>query len=122
MSESATLTTEQFLTFILNKEIFAIDIAKVREVLEFATVTRIPRTPGFMRGVINLRGNVVPVIDLKNKFGMGFEAETAWGQGLGLIGMEERVKELGGRMSITSRLYLGTRVLVELPAEKEEGA
>jgi chemotaxis signal transduction protein len=76
MSDDAGLTTEQFLTFILNKEIFAIDIAKVREVLEFATVTRIPRTPDFMRGVINLRGNVVPVIDLKHKFGMGETERT----------------------------------------------
>ncbi|MFO0592328.1 MAG: chemotaxis protein CheW [Polyangiaceae bacterium] len=60
----------QYLTFTLDKEEFAVDIFKVREVLEFTTVTRVPRTPEFMRGVINLRGKVVPVIDLRLKFGM----------------------------------------------------
>jgi purine-binding chemotaxis protein CheW len=50
--------------------LFAIDIARVREVLEFSTVTKVPRTPEFLRGVINLRGNVVPVVDMRIKLGM----------------------------------------------------
>ncbi|MBF0463625.1 MAG: chemotaxis protein CheW [Nitrospirae bacterium] len=62
----------QFLTFKLDDEVFAIHIEKIREVLEFTTVTKMPRTPEFMRGVINLRGSVVPVIDLKQKFGMSY--------------------------------------------------
>ncbi|MEO5358727.1 MAG: chemotaxis protein CheW [Nitrospirae bacterium YQR-1] len=62
----------QFLTFKLDDEVFALHIEKIREVLEFTTVTKMPRTPEFMRGVINLRGSVVPVIDLKQKFGMSF--------------------------------------------------
>ena len=49
---------------------------KVREVIEFESVTRIPQTPDFMRGVINLRGGVVPVVDLKLKFGMGETEKT----------------------------------------------
>ena len=67
-----TNTTEmtQYLTFRLDEEIFALDITKVREVLDYTIVTRVPRTPDFMRGVINLRGSVVPVIDLRLKFGM----------------------------------------------------
>jgi purine-binding chemotaxis protein CheW len=60
----------QYLTFKLGEEMFALDIAKVREVLDFTTVTKVPRTPEFMRGVINLRGSVVPVVDLRLKFGM----------------------------------------------------
>ncbi len=60
----------QYLTFRLADEVFALDITKVREVLDFTTVTRVPRTPDFMRGVINLRGSVVPVVDLRLKFGM----------------------------------------------------
>ncbi|MGA2599324.1 MAG: chemotaxis protein CheW [Bryobacteraceae bacterium] len=60
----------QYLTFKLGDEIFALDVAKVREVLDFTTVTRVPRTPAFMRGVINLRGSVVPVVDLRLTFGM----------------------------------------------------
>jgi len=62
--------TTQYLTFKLGDEVFALDISKVREVLDFTTVTKVPRTPEFMRGVINLRGSVVPVVDLRLKFGM----------------------------------------------------
>jgi purine-binding chemotaxis protein CheW len=66
----ATITeTTQFLTFKLEEELFALDIAKVREVLDFTTITKVPRTPGYLRGVINLRGSVVPVVDLRLKFG-----------------------------------------------------
>jgi purine-binding chemotaxis protein CheW len=61
--------TGQFLTFKLDQEIFALDIGKVREVLDVTTVTKVPRTPDYMRGVINLRGSVVPVLDLRLKFG-----------------------------------------------------
>ncbi|MBF0164303.1 MAG: purine-binding chemotaxis protein CheW [Magnetococcales bacterium] len=63
-------TVTQFLTFHLEQEVFAIDISKIKEVLEFSEVTRIPRTPDFMCGVINLRGSVVPVVDLRAKFAM----------------------------------------------------
>ncbi len=62
--------TTQYLTFKLEGEVFALDISKVREVLDFTTITKVPRTPEFMRGVINLRGNVVPVVDMRLKFGM----------------------------------------------------
>ena len=60
----------QYLTFKLDEEVFAVDISKVREVLDFTTVTSVPQTPDFMRGVINLRGGVVPVVDLRLKFGL----------------------------------------------------
>ena len=62
--------TNQYLTFSLDGEIFALAIAQVREVLELSSITRIPRTPAFMRGVINLRGHAVPVVDMRRKFGM----------------------------------------------------
>jgi purine-binding chemotaxis protein CheW len=75
MTASTTETT-QFLTFRLDDEIFALDITKVREVLDFTTVTKVPRTPDFMRGVINLRGSVVPVVDLRLKFGMKATEKT----------------------------------------------
>jgi len=60
----------QYLTFRLDRELFAVDIAKVHEVLEYSSVTKVPRTPDFMRGVINLRGNVVPVVDMRLKLGL----------------------------------------------------
>jgi len=62
--------TSQFLTFTLDEEQYAVDVAKVREVLEYTKVTRVPRMPEYMCGVINLRGSVVPVIDLRLKFGL----------------------------------------------------
>ncbi len=62
---------DQYLTFTLDDEVFALNIGKVREVLDYLTITRVPRMPEFLRGVINLRGNVVPVIDLRYKLGMG---------------------------------------------------
>ena len=70
MSIAGITEMTQFLTFILDEELFALDISKVREVLDFTTITKVPRTPDFMRGVINLRGSVVPVVDMRMKFGM----------------------------------------------------
>ncbi|EAT14634.1 chemotaxis protein CheW [Desulfuromonas acetoxidans] len=65
----------QYLTFKLDDEVFALEIGKVREVLDFTEVTKVPQTPVFMRGVINLRGSVVPVVDMRVKFSMD-EAEA----------------------------------------------
>ena len=70
MATADILEITQYLTFKLDDEVFALDILKVREVLDFTTITKVPRTPEFMRGVINLRGSVVPVVDLRLKFGM----------------------------------------------------
>jgi purine-binding chemotaxis protein CheW len=70
MSVTEITETRQYLTFRLGNEVFATDVAKVREVLDFTTITKIPRTPDFMSGVINLRGNVVPVVDLRLCFEM----------------------------------------------------
>jgi purine-binding chemotaxis protein CheW len=61
-------TTLQYLTFGLGEEVFALETGSVREVIEIVSVTRIPKTPPFMRGVINLRGHAVPVVDLRIKF------------------------------------------------------
>ena len=70
MSVATMNETTQYLTYKLGDEVFALDIGKVREVLDFTSATKVPRTPDFMRGVINLRGSVVPVVDLRLKFGM----------------------------------------------------
>jgi purine-binding chemotaxis protein CheW len=60
----------QYLTFRLRDESFALEICKVREVLDFTSVTKVPRTPDYMTGVINLREGVVPVVDMRTKFGI----------------------------------------------------
>ena len=76
MSEETLNDINQYLTFMLGEEVFALNISTVREVLELTNITRIPRTPKFMRGVINLRGHAVPVVDLRQKFGMSPVKET----------------------------------------------
>jgi purine-binding chemotaxis protein CheW len=59
---------KQYLTFMIGGEEYAISLLKVKEIIEYDTVTQIPKTPEWVRGVINLRGSVVPVIDLAVKF------------------------------------------------------
>jgi purine-binding chemotaxis protein CheW len=76
MSVTEITETRQYLTFKLGEEVFAIDVAKVREVLDFTAITKVPRTPDFMSGVINLRGNVVPVVDLRLCFEMSKTQKT----------------------------------------------
>jgi purine-binding chemotaxis protein CheW len=70
MAVEETTETHQYLTFKLDEEVFSLTITKVREVLDYTEITRVPKTPDFMRGVINVRGGVVPVVDLRVKFGM----------------------------------------------------
>jgi purine-binding chemotaxis protein CheW len=76
MSIETINETVQYLTFKLAEETFALDVAKVREILEQSSITKVPQTPEFMRGVINLRGSVVPVIDMRLKFGMSATEQT----------------------------------------------
>ena len=76
MSVAGITETTQYLTFKLDEEIFALDISKVKEVLDFTEITKIPQTPDFMKGVINLRGGVVPVVDMRLKFGMSETVRT----------------------------------------------
>lgn len=69
--EEAILSCEsrQFLTFILADEEYALDILRVQEIRGWMPVTRIPGTPGYMKGVLNLRGEIIPIIDLRERFG-----------------------------------------------------
>lgn len=76
MNDTGVAGSTQYLTYKLADEVFALDIGKVREVLDFAEITRVPRMPEFMRGVINLRGKVVPVVDLRVRFGMPLTEKT----------------------------------------------
>ena len=60
----------QYMTFKLGNELFAINVAQVREVLEVSTITRVPTAPEYMRGVVNVRGKAIPVVDLRRRFGL----------------------------------------------------
>lgn len=75
MAALRALEERTYLTFEVGGETFAVDVRHVREVLDYAGVTRLPCGPDFMRGIINLRGKVIPVVDLRLKFGMPVAAE-----------------------------------------------
>jgi purine-binding chemotaxis protein CheW len=85
----------QYLTFTLDNEQYAIGVSKVREVLEHTKITRLPRTAEFMKGIINLRGAGVPVIDLRLKFGL---PETPITKDTSIIVME--VESLDGNVVV----------------------
>ena len=76
MSEVEATESTLYLTFRLENELLALDVSRVREVLDLCAITRVPRTPEFMRGVINLRGTVIPVVDLRHKFDMSRTEST----------------------------------------------
>jgi purine-binding chemotaxis protein CheW len=72
MSEvkTAATTGTQFVSFLLSDEEYAVDIMRVQEIIRISNITRVPQMPEFVEGVINLRGKVIPIIDLKCKFGL----------------------------------------------------
>lgn len=67
----------QLVTFALGSEEYGVDIMRVQEIIRFQNVTRVPQMPAFIEGVINLRGNVIPVIDLRKRFELGNTEHTA---------------------------------------------
>ncbi len=74
--KAVTVKTGKYLTFTLDDETYGIGILKVKEIIGMLPVTSVPRTPDFVKGVINLRGKVIPVTDLRLKFGMDAMAYT----------------------------------------------
>lgn len=70
------MAVASYLTFKLGAELFAIDVAQVREVLDLSQITRVPTAPPYMRGVVNVRGSAIPVVDLRMKFGLPETADT----------------------------------------------
>jgi len=69
--KATTMKIGKYLTFSLEKEEYGIGILKVKEIIGMMSITSVPRTPDFVKGVINLRGKVIPVMDLRLKFSMG---------------------------------------------------
>jgi purine-binding chemotaxis protein CheW len=85
MTQVEATKNNQYLTFSMGDEDYAVPVCDVREVLSVPKVTRIPRMPPYLKGVVNLRGSVVPILDLKLKFGLG---ETAITPATGIIVVE----------------------------------
>ncbi len=103
VAEAATPRTigGKFLTFFLAEEEYGIEILKVQEIIGIMNITTVPRTPSFIRGVINLRGKVIPIVDLRQKFDMASIEQTdetciivvqAQGMEMGLV--VDRVSEV----------------------------
>jgi purine-binding chemotaxis protein CheW len=113
MEESAF---NQYLTFTLNEEHYAVPVSKVREVLEYTRITKLPRTASFMKGIINLRGSGVPVIDLRLKFGM---EETPVAKDTAIIVLD--VEGVEGSV-IVGALADAVHEVVEIAADKVEPA
>lgn len=77
VSEMTTIASSgKYLTFRLAEEEYGLDILKVQEIIGIMPITRVPRTPRFVRGVINLRGRVIPVVDLRAKFEIAVAEDT----------------------------------------------
>ena len=70
------LTDSRFLSFIIENEVYCIDILKVKEILGITIISPVPQTPDYIKGVINLRGQIIPIIDLRLKFGMELKEYT----------------------------------------------
>lgn len=110
------LQTTQYLTFTLAEEVFAVDVDRVREILEITNITKVPQVPDFMRGVINLRGCVVPVLDLRLKFGM---AETAQTVNTCIIVVEV---EMDGEKIVLGALADSVQEVIEMESSQIEAA
>jgi Chemotaxis signal transduction protein len=107
----------QYLTFTLDNEQYAIGVAKVREVLEHTKITKLPRTAVFMKGIINLRGAGVPVIDLRLKFGL---PETPITKDTSIIVME--VEGQDGAPVVVGALADAVHEVVEIDEKSIEPA
>jgi len=108
MEASADTQINTYLTFKLDGEDYAVDVSSVREVLDYTSITKVPRTPDFMKGVINLRGSVVPVVDMRLKFGLR-EAEVT--VDTCIIVMEV---EIGGEATVIGALADSVKEVFEL--------
>ena len=104
------MTTEirQYLTFKLGDELFAVHVAQVREILEVSQITKVPTAPAYMRGVVNVRGQATPVVDLRARFGLSHGKDTVHTR---IIVME---LELDGEATILGGLADSVHEVIEL--------
>jgi len=100
--------SRQYMTFKLGDELFAIDVAQVREVLEVSQITKVPNAPAYMRGVVNVRGQATPVVDLRLKFGLPEAPATVHTR---IIVME---LEIGGESTVLGGIADSVHEVIEL--------
>jgi purine-binding chemotaxis protein CheW len=111
MSINKDLEVKTCLSFSLNEEVFAIDVSKVINILEMSHITKIPKAPPYMKGVINLRGTVLPVIDLRTKFGLP-EKETTIDTSIIVLSIE-----VSGEPVLVGALVDAVKEVLELKSE-----
>ena len=116
MSDAISMENNTCLTFYLDGELFGLSIGAVREVLEYTPFTRVPMTADFMRGVINVRGQVVPVVDLRRKFGLA-AAEKTVNTCIIIVELES-----GGESSIMGALVDGVQEVLDIMPDQIEAA
>ncbi|MFZ6801050.1 chemotaxis protein CheW [Undibacterium sp. Di24W] len=92
-------STGQYLTFLLSGEVYALGILNIKEIIQYGDLTEVPMMPSFIRGVINLRGKVVPVVDLAVRFGKG---ETAVSRRTSIIIIEMMQTDIAGQFEAQS--------------------
>jgi purine-binding chemotaxis protein CheW len=114
MDTRAATELSQYLTFFLGGEEYAVGILRVKEILAYDTLTRVPDTPGFIRGVMNLRGSVVPVVDLGIRFAIG---ETAITKSTCVVILEV---ELEGEITVVGVMADAVSQVVELADDQIE--
>lgn len=112
MSTDKNRGIETYLSFRLSEEVFAINVSKVINILEVSQITRIPKTPEYMKGVINLRGAVLPVIDLRTKFGLP-EKEATVDTSIIVLSID-----LNGEEVLLGTLVDAVREVLELKSEE----
>ncbi len=107
---------QQYLTFMLSGETYAISILRIKEIIQYGQLTEVPRMPDFIRGVINLRGAVVPVIDLSARFG---KQPTAIGRRNCIIIIEVA---MGDETQSVGVMVDAVNAVLEIPASEIEPA
>ena len=103
---------QTYLSFKMSDELFAINVSKVINILEMRHITKVPKTPSYMKGVINLRGTVLPVIDLRVKFGLP-EAENTVDTSIIVLNIEK-----DGEIIMLGTLVDAVREVLELKDEE----
>ena len=104
--------SEHYITFKLDNELFAIGVTQVREVLDLTQITRVPTAPHYLRGVVNVRGVAIPVVDLRSKFGIGRAEDTVHTR---ILVME---LELDGESTVGGGLADSVHNVVEIESDE----
>ncbi len=108
MNEDKNISVKTFLSFLLGDEAFAINVSKVINILEVSHITRVPKAPVYMKGVVNLRGTVLPVVDMRLKFGLP-ETEMTINSSIIVLSLE-----MDGEQFLVGALVDAVREVLEL--------